>query len=43
MCEFKNYVKWMQLESCAKKFTKPWVNQNSYYDILDYFRNRNFI
>lgn len=43
MSKFTNGVKWIGLESCAKKFTKLWVNQNSYSDILDYFRNRNII
>lgn len=41
MYKFINGVKWIELESCAKK--KKWVNESSYYDILDYFRNKNII
>lgn len=38
MYKFTNGVKWIELESCAKK-----INESSYYDILDYFRNKNII
>lgn len=41
--QFTKGVELIELESSANKFTKLWVNQSSYYDILDYFRNRNII